>query len=480
MSKDENAPGMSSKEKFILVSIVMGTFMAALDVTIVAVALPTIAKSFSTIGSTTEVSWILLGYTLSLCCFILLWGKLGSNIGYKKMFILGVVIFTAMSLLVGLAGISSRATLTDIIILRMIQGLGAGMISAMGLAMISSYLPNSKGMAVGMITLAASAGTAFGPALGGVLCYFHWSYIFFINVPIGIICVVMSLKSMSNVKEIREEKQRLDVIGVILMIIMMFSIIYYLNSGRSIGWTSDEGLLLIVLAFIPAGLLVWWEQRVKNPLISVRLMKIKDVVEGNLVAAILFAGMAGSYLLLPYYLEYCQGYSTVEMGLILIANSLGMIVVGPMVGRISDRTGINNRAVSLGCLVAALGFFMLALLRADSSLWYILLALFIMGMGIGIALVASTNLCLSYSDDGEDGQMSGLINTFRQAGSSAGVAILEAVFAGAIVVPLIIDPSNLSWLMTGFRPAFFVATVFALIAFVISMFVRDKKVREVM
>ena len=123
---------------------------------------------------------------------------------------------------------------------------------------------------------------------------------------------------------------------------------------------------------------------------------------------------------------------------------------------------------------------MLALLRADSSLWYILLALFIMGMGIGIALVASTNLCLSYSDDGEDGQMSGLINTFRQAGSSAGVAVLEAVFAGAIVVPLIIDPSNLSWLMTGFRPAFFVATVFALIAFVISMFVRDKKVREVM
>lgn len=464
-------------ERMILASIVLGSFMAALDATIVTVALPTMAEDFATRGSTTGISWVLLGYTLALCCFILLWGKLGSRYGYRKLFVTGVGIFALMSLFIGLIGTFGGAGLTEIVILRIVQGLGAGMIMSMSLAMVGCYMPNSKGKATGAITLASSAGTAFGPALGGLLCNFDWSFIFFINVPIGILCLLMCAKYMSAVSETLNRDQKLDTVGTVFMVLMMFTLVYFLNTGNGNGWTSETSIGLMFLIMIFAGLLVWWEQRVADPLISLRLMGQRDVVEGNAVALLLFAGMAGTYFLLPYFLELCQGYSTVEMGLIIIANSVGMMVVGPAVGRHSDRTGLNSRVVSLGCLIMAAGLLMMVHLAADTSLWYILLALFIMGAGTSIALVADTNLCLGYAEKDESGEVSGLINTFRQAGSTAGVAITEAVFAASVTFTALgFSPSAL---MTGFRPAFVVTTLLVLIAFVLSMHVKDKKVRMI-
>lgn len=462
----------------ILICIVLGTFMSALDGTIVSVALPTMAAEFSTPGSTTDVSWILLGYTLALCCCILLWGKLGTNIGYKKVFLGGVTIFTILSGLIGLLGIIGGMGLTELIILRVLQGIGGGMLMAMGLALVSSYIPNMKGFAVGVVTLAASVGTAFGPALGGVLCHFHWSLIFFINVPIGLLCIFLALRYMSHVKETRDEKKKIDIVGVVLMAIMMFSLIYYLNVGKDIGWISIKAVALIALILISVGILAWWEKKKDDPIIPIRLMKIRDVVGGNMVILLLFATMAGTYLLMPYYLQACLGYNTIQMGLVLIVNSLGMMLVGPAVGKISDRTGGNKKLVSIGCLVTALGFLLFTMFEAHSHLWFIIVALFVMGMGIGIASVSCTNLTMGHTIKGEEGSISGLVNTFTQAGSTVGVAILEAIFASAIIIPLVIDPANLDWLMDGFKPAFLAAMIMALVAFVISLFIKDRKARS--
>ncbi len=476
---DENKKeSMPAKDKLVLISIITGTFMAALDATIIAVALPTIAAEFAHEGNTGDISWILLGYTLALCCFILLWGKLGSKVGYKKIFLTGVIVFTACSLWIGLGSTFNGMSLETMIVARVLQGLGAGMLMSMSLALVPIYLPKSRGVAVGIITLAASAGTAFGPALGGLLCSFHWSFIFFINIPIGILCVIMTLYSFPKDVEVLKPEQKLDIVGVILMVVMMFSLIYYLNTGSDIGWMSTTGTTLIVLVLVSAGILVWWEQRNTNPLISPRLMSIRDIIGANMVAVLLFAGMAGTYLLLPYFLQYGQGYNTIEMGLILIANSIGMMVVGPTVGKISDRTGINNRMISVGCIVTAIGFFMMTMFTPDTGLWFVLLALFVMGAGVGTALVSSTNLAMGFAKPEESGEISGIINTFRQAGSTAGVAILETIFAAMIVVPAIIIPGDMSWMMSGFKPAFFVACVFALLAFMVSMSLKDKKVRD--
>ena len=465
---DEEAP--RSHTKIILFAIVLGTFMTALDATIVSVALPTMAEELGEEGHDTQnISWVLLIYTLMLCCFILLWSKLGSNKGYKKVFMTGIAIFFVSSLMIGACGFIEELGLRIIILLRAVQGIGAGMVTAMSLAMVSSYLPKEiRGASIGAVTLAASAGTAFGPAIGGILTTFHWSYIFFINVPIGLLCIFLCARYM-NVKENRENADsKLDLVGAGLLFVMIFSLIFYLNQGQDIGWMSETGIILIFIMMVFAGLVFWWEQRVADPLISLNMIRTPNVRRGCIVAMLLFMAMAGSYLLLPYYLQFVKGYETMEYGFILIANSAGMMAVGPIVGKLADRTGKNKRFVVAGALVCALGFLMMTFYGEDTGLVWILISLFVMGAGIGMALVASTNLSFDSISEAENGRLSGLTNTFRQAGSSAGVAILNCIFMAGIVMAPSVD------LMPGFRHAFFIAMIIALLGFVVAMGLKDK------
>ena len=469
MNTNEPAKGSN---KVILFALVLGTFMTALDATIVSVALPTMAEELLQAGhDTSNISWVLLIYTLMLCCFILLWSKLGSMKGYKKVFMTGVAIFSVTSLMIGLCGFIEELGLNAIIILRAIQGLGAGMVTAMSLAMVSLYLPKEiRGSSIGAVTLAASAGTAFGPAIGGILTTFHWSYIFFINVPIGLLCLFLCYRYMHMDENLDTSGDKLDYVGSTLLFVAIFALIFYLNKGSDIGWMSDEGILLIFIFMLFAGIVFWWEQRVKNPLISIEMIKNSQIRRSITVAMLLFMAMAGSYLLLPYYLQFVQGYETMEYGFILIANSVGMMVMGPVVGRIADRTGKNRIFVVVGALVCALGFYMMMLFSNDTGLAWILVSLFVMGAGIGMALVASTNLSFGYISEGQNGQLSGLTNTFRQAGSSAGVAILNAVFMAFIVTVPAVD------LIPGFKHAFFVAIIISMLAFVVAMGLRDNEI----
>jgi EmrB/QacA subfamily drug resistance transporter len=456
--------------KIILFAIVLGTFMTALDATIVSVALPTMAQELGEEGHDTQnISWVLLIYTLMLCCFVLLWSKLGSNKGYKKVFMAGIAIFFVSSMLIGACGFIEQLGLNIIILLRAVQGIGAGMVTAMSLAMVSSYLPKEiRGSSIGAVTLAASAGTAFGPAIGGILTTFHWSYIFFINVPIGLLCLFLCARYM-NVGENRELTDgKLDYVGAGLLFVMIFSLIFYLNQGQDIGWMSEVGIALVVVIMVFAGLVFWWEQRVADPLISLNMIRTTNVRRGCIVAMLLFMAMAGSYLLLPYYLQFVKGYETMEYGFILIANSVGMMAVGPVVGKLADRTGKNKRFVVAGALVCALGFLMMTGFNNDTDLIWILLSLFVMGAGVGMALVASTNLSFDSISEEENGLLSGLTNTFRQAGSSSGVAILNCIFMSGIILSPTVN------LIPGFRHAFFIAMIIALLGFVVAMGLKDK------
>ena len=463
----------TGSNRLTLFALILGTFMTSLDATIVSVALPTIAQEMGEAGhDTSNVSWVLLIYTLMLCCFILLWSKVGTKVGYKKVFMAGIGIFSVSSLMIGLCGFVEELGLNAIIALRAVQGLGAGMSMSMSLAMVSVYMPPEvRGTSTGAVTLAASAGTAFGPALGGVLTTIHWSYIFFINVPIGLICIFLCLRYLRADERLPERKSGLDILGVVFMLMLMFPLIYYLNVGTDIGWTSDEGLLLLMVMFVGAGMLAWWESsRAKDPLISMRLVREPQVTRANIICMILFGAMAGSYLLLPYYLQFVQGYETIEYGLILIANSVGMMASGPVAGRIADRTGNCRIFAVAGSVICALGFVMMTFFNGDTGLWYILLALFVMGAGIGMAIVGTTNHSFKFIRPGEEGQLSGLTNTFRQAGSSTGVAVLNAVFMTSIVISAATIPDIL---VPGFRHAFFVAVLMAMAGFVVAMTLKD-------
>ncbi len=465
---------LSGAEKIILIALILGAFMTSLDATIVSVAIPTMAQELGEEGhNTANISWVLLIYTLMLSCFILLWSKIGSNIGYKKVFMTGIAVFSLSSLAIGACGFIPELGLGAIILLRAVQGLGAGMAMAMSLAMTTTYLPvSARGASIGAVTLAASCGTAFGPAVGGILTEIHWSYIFFINVPIGLICLFLCMRYMKVKENLPEKRPRIDALGVVFMFIMMFSFIYYLNKGQDIGWMSGTGILLLIAAFVGAGLLFWWEQRVDDPLVSMRLITNGHVLKANLITMTMFMAMAGSYLLLPYYFGYVQGMETVEYGFILIANSVGMMAAGPVVGRITDRTGNNRIFCIAGTLVAAVGFLMMMEFGADTNIAFILLALFVMGAGMGLTLVSATNLAYGFVSESENGQLSGQTTTFRQAGSSAGVAILNAVFMANITIGA---ASVGATLMPGFKHAFFVAVLMTLTAFVIAMASKNAK-----
>ena len=468
MAETESKVRLKGTEKIVLTALILGIFMTSLDATIVSVAIPTMAAEFGQEGHDTgNISWVLLIYTMMLSSFILLWSKIGTNRGYKKVFVTGIAIFTFSSLAIGVCGLKPELGLMVVIVLRAVQGLGAGMAMAMSLAMTTTYLPaESRGSSIGAVTLAASCGTALGPALGGILTTFHWSYIFFINVPIGLICVFLCVRYMKVRENVPENPPRADLLGVAFMLTMMFSLIYYLNKGQEIGWMSDVGIVLLVVTFVSAGLLFWWEQRASDPLVSMRLITNGNILKANLVTMLTFMAMAGSYLLLPYYFQYLKGMETVEYGFVLIANSAGMMASGPLVGRITDRTGDNKKFIVLGTILATIGFIMMMGFSPDTGIPYILLALFVMGAGLGMALVCATNLAYGYITEEENGQLSGQTMTFRQAGSSAGVAVLNAVFVANLAIGA---GSTAAILMPAFRHAFFVAVVISLIAFAVAM-----------
>ena len=474
MADAETNTRLTGTERIVLIALILGTFMTSLDATIVSVAIPTMAADFGQEGhDTSMISWVLLIYTLMLSSFILLWSKLGTKRGYKKVFVTGISIFTLSSLAIGICGLMPEIGLNAVIALRAVQGLGAGMAMAMSLAMTTTYLPvSSRGSSIGAVTLAASCGTAFGPALGGILTTIHWSYIFFINVPIGLICVFLCLRYMKVRESIPENPPRTDILGVAFMLLMMFSLVYYLNKGQDIGWMSDVGIILIVLTFTGAGLLFWWEQRADDPLVSMNLITDGNILKANIVTMTMFMAMAGSYLLLPYYFGYLKGMSTTEYGFILIANSVGMMAAGPVVGRITDRTGDNRMFIVIGTLVATLGFIMMMSFGPDTGIPYILLALFIMGAGMGMSLVCATNLAYGFVSDEDNSQLSGQTMTFRQAGSSAGVAILNAVFVANLAYGA---GSTAAVLMPGFRHAFFIAVLMTLAAFAVAMSAKNAK-----
>ena len=233
MTDGERKSSLTKAEKIILLALILGAFMTSLDATIVSVAIPTMAQELGEEGhNTSNISWVLLIYTLMLSCFILLWSKIGSNIGYKKVFMTGIAVFSLSSLAIGACGFIPELGLGAIILLRAVQGLGAGMAMAMSLARTTTYLPvSARGASIGAVTLAASCGTAFGPAVGGILTTIHWSYIFFINVPIGLICLFLCMRYMKVKESPPEKRPRIDALGVVFMFVMMFSFIYSPRDG---------------------------------------------------------------------------------------------------------------------------------------------------------------------------------------------------------------------------------------------------------
>jgi len=460
---------LKGNQKLTLLIISLASFMAFLDISIVNVSLPTMAKYFGV--TTNTVLWTILIYIIVFSSFLIVFGKLAQQKGFKKFFLAGFLIFITGS---ALCTISTQ--FHELIIFRLVQAVGATMFSGITSAMVLQYLPkNQRGRNLGIVTTIGSMGLALGPLLGGYITeYINFHWIFFINVPIGIIGIILG---HAVLHETDKHPGSLDLPGVVMIFIAQSTLIFALNKGLDYGWTSTIIIGSIICSVIFWALFVFRESRADEPLIDLNFLKMKDIALAN--AANIFSNMpfAGAVVLLPFYFEVVKGMSTSQSGLILTLMPVAIIIIGPIAGSISDKIA-SNRVTLMGAMIGVIGCLVLSTFNPSSSLLYVAMGLFILGASVATFNPPITKFILSKSPSKYRGIASGLVNTSNMIGNGFGTGILGTV--AAMVVYTTVGPSTSDKLTPvlvsqGLDNAFLVGTVAMGIALVLIAITLYKK-----
>jgi EmrB/QacA subfamily drug resistance transporter len=406
---------------FGLVSV--GTFMTTLDASIVNIALPSIAHAFGTPISG-RVEWVVIGYLVVIAATLLSFGRLADIMGRERVWIAGLALFTAGSALSGLA-----PTLVLLVAARAIQGLGASLIFAPALALTVDAFPASqRGQALGMNALIVSLGVTAGPTLGGLITgSLGWRWIFFVNLPLGLIGLLVTRRVFRF--RAGNRARLFDVPGAAAFGLGLASLSLGLSFGSEWGWTSPALVLTMALALVALGVAVLTERKRRDPLVDLAQLASRRL--GLPLASFLFSVLAlfAVAFLLPFYLEDVRGLTPVGAGLLLTPYSLALALASPISGRLSDR-GRARWLGPLGLGLAAAGVCLLALVGVTTPLSQIALWLAVSGIGQGLFLAPNTSAVMSAVPAEDSGTSSGLIATTRVVGQTLSVAIAGAVFVG--------------------------------------------------
>jgi DHA2 family multidrug resistance protein len=313
----------------------LGTFMAVLDATIVNVGLPKIMSSFG-VGLDT-IQWIITAYMLAMAAMLPTSGWLADKFGYKQVYFWGLFLFTAGSLLCGLSNDE-----TSLIISRIIQGLGAGTVQPLGMAIITrEFPPKQRGVALGFWSIAAAASVSFGPLLGGYLVdNFSWQLIFYINVPVGIMALLFTV--IIQREFVHPNVRKFDFVGFLSVVIFLPVLLYALSegnsAGNSAGWSAPHILICFAISAIALAVFLTRELTTKYPLLELRLLADRNFGLANLFMLVFGLGMFGSTFLLPLYLQNTLGYTALQSGAVFLPVGIIQGLIAPMVGIVSDKT----------------------------------------------------------------------------------------------------------------------------------------------
>jgi EmrB/QacA subfamily drug resistance transporter len=452
-------------EKMILAVTCLAVFMADLDSSIVNISLPTIAGAFHVdLGI---VSWVVMAYLLVVTGLMLAFGRLGDMLGLCRVFTGGLILFTAGSLFCGLSG-----SIGFLIASRLVQGIGAAAILAIAPALLTTCLPRERhGRALGIMMTVVSVAIALGPILGGFLTeYAGWPWIFIINVPVGITAVILALR-ITGEDSVPERAGRFDAAGAILILLALATLLYPISQGLYIGWTSPVviGCFLVTL---PAFILFWFhERRCENPLIDLRLFASPAYLRGNVAGMLLLLAFSGAIFLLPFYFEQVRGTSTDIVGILLGVPAVALIVCGPVAGRLSDRYGSKGLMAGSAALSAAT-MYLFSLVDASTGLVFLVVALFLLGMGIGLFVPPNMRLILGSGGAESSGVASAVMMTLRTAGAMFGVAVYGTIamqgISGSATGPVLTAPPV--QLVLGIQAAFLAGAVICLVVAIISLF----------
>jgi EmrB/QacA subfamily drug resistance transporter len=419
-----NETNSTEKQRWLALYVLCaGVLMIVLDATIVNVALPSIQDDLD--FSQNNLAWVVNSYLIAFGSLLLLAGRLGDLIGQRKIFLIGLGVFTVASAACALAQNQEM-----LIASRFIQGIGGALASAVVLGMIVTMFPKpaDQAKAIGVYGFVASAGGSIGLLAGGVLTdLISWHWIFFINIPIGIATAVLARRLVADSEGIGLDKGA-DVPGALFLISGLMLNAYAIVQVAEVGWTATQTVVLSLISYLLIGAFVLRQARIKTPLMPLRLFRSRNVTGANLVMILLVVGMFGMFFLAALYLQRVLGYTPLEVGLAFLPSTL---VMGFMSLKVSDRLNMKYgpKATLLPSLVALGGGLLLfARTPVEANYWVdVMPPMILLGLGAGQAFPSLVTLAMSGVEMSESGLASGLVNTSAQVGGAIGLAVLATV-----------------------------------------------------
>ncbi len=422
-----------------LAVLCLGLFMILLDGTIVNIAIPHIREYYDTAFS--NIQWVMNAYILGFAVLLVTFGRFGDLWGRRRLFVSGMLLFTLGSAACGLA-----PGIYPLIAFRALQGVGGSAMMPATLSIIAEmFPPGRRGAAMGIWGGVSGLATAIGPTLGGVIVQYatwpgageSWRWIFLVNIPIGILGVVLALRIVPESKD-PAAVESLDLPGVALITASLFCLTFALIEGQSYGWLSGTILGLFAAAAAAFALFFRREHRVRQPLIDFSLFRALDFAAGNATGLLLSAAMMGAFFIIPIFLQSVLGYSAVKAGFVMAPMSAVIIFAAPLAGVLSDRLG-SKWIVAGGMFVLAAGLAWMAGLlpgigkiSPDTSPADLVVPFAISGIGIGLAVAPVTSAVMATAPRERVGNASGVLSTMRQVGSLMGIAILGAVLQNRV------------------------------------------------
>jgi len=409
---------------YVLVAVGMGVFLATIDASIVNVALPTLVRSFNTRFAV--VQWVALSYMLTLATLILSMGRLGDLRGKKRIYTIGMIVFTVGSALCGLS-----QTVYWLILFRVLQAIGASMMAALGTAIVTEAFPASmRGKALGTIGGIVSIGIITGPVLGGLLIdAVSWHWIFFVNIPVGIVGTFMVLRFVPAIGPV--EGQRFDLAGAAILFVSVVSFLLALTLGQNLGFRNHLIIVLFASWLASLVLFLYVELKISQPMVDLRIFQDGVLSAGLFSGFLAFVAMAGVVLLMPFYLENVLGYSPHQVGLLLAVVPVSAGLSSPISGSLSDRFG-TRPITTLGLAVLVSGYLGLTTLsETTSALGYVLRFLPI-GLGAGIFQSPNNSAIMGSATRQQLGVVSGLLSITRTLGQTSGIAAIGAFWAARV------------------------------------------------
>lgn len=404
----------------VLANVMIGTFMAVLDATIVNVGLTKMMAAFGV--SVDKIEWVLTAYLLIFAVVLPSSGWIADHLGYKKTYFLGLLLFTVGSLLCSLSQNENM-----LIAFRVLQGSGAGFIMPVGMAIVTrEFPPKQRGIALGFWGIASAASVSLGPMLGGYLIdTFSWHAIFDVNVPVGIVGLIATVIIQREYKT--EHTRTFDLIGFISMTLFLVFLLLALSDGNAAwntgGWTSDFILSCFAISFVAFVIFITAELTVKHPLVDLRILKNRNFAMANIMLFIFGLSFFGNSFLLPLYLQNSLGYTALQAGLVFFPVGIIQAIMSPIAGRMSDK--INPKIpILIGILLTFFSMYLYRGLSIYSEYNEIIIPLIVRGFGLGFMFIPLSTIAINDIPRAKMAQATGLFNTIRQVGGSFGVAIL--------------------------------------------------------